>query len=180
MIDLSAQILKWVAQAQLAAISVAGASVVWLKIISAMVSAVFAILIVAAVAKIRAAGEIAAAAVPVTGPMPASSPTGPLRVRWESILAHLDSPQEAEWKVAVMEADKLVETALAQAGFMGESFGDRLMAIAPGTLASLDGLWWAHKVRNRLAHELDYFLRYTEARQAIGYYEQTLTELQVI
>ena len=45
---------------------------------------------------------------------------------------------------------------------------------------SLDGVWWAHKVRNRLAHEMDYFLRYTEARQAVGYFEAALAELQLI
>lgn len=105
---------------------------------------------------------------------------GPLRGRWNDVLVHLDSPRENDWKVAVIEADKLVDDALARTGFAGDTFGDRLMNIQPGTLVSLDGIWWAHKVRNRLAHEPDYFLRYTEARQAIGYFEAALTELAMI
>jgi hypothetical protein len=73
-----------------------------------------------------------------------------------------------------------VDDALSRAGFPGESFGDRLTNIQPGTLLALDGLWWAHRIRNRLAHEMDYFLRYTEARQAVAYYEQALAELQLL
>jgi hypothetical protein len=106
--------------------------------------------------------------------------TGALRGRWDAIAHHLDSPREADWKVAVIEADKLVDDALAKAGFPGETFGDRLSNIQPGTLLSLDGVWWAHKVRNRLAHETDYFLRYTEAKQAVGYFEAALAELQLL
>jgi hypothetical protein len=105
---------------------------------------------------------------------------GMLRERWNGVLSHLDSPRENDWKVAVIEADKLMDDALARAGFAGDTFGDRLMNIQPGTLVSLDGVWWAHKVRNRLAHEPDYFLRYTEARQAIGYFEAALNELAMI
>jgi hypothetical protein len=108
------------------------------------------------------------------------APTGVLRQQWSALVAHLDSPHESDWKVAVIEADKLVDDALARAGFSGETFGDRLSNIQPGTLLSLDGVWWAHKIRNRIAHEADYFLRYTEARQAVGYYEAALTELQLI
>jgi hypothetical protein len=115
-----------------------------------------------------------------TTPAMEAAPMGQLRERWNGILTHLDSPRENDWKVAVIEADKLMDDALARAGFAGDTFGDRLMNIQAGTLVSLDGVWWAHKVRNRLAHEPDYFLRYTEARQAIGYFEAALSELAMI
>lgn len=105
---------------------------------------------------------------------------GALRGRWGEITKLLDSPREADWKVAVLESDKLMDDALARSGFSGDTFGDRLSNIQPGTLLSLDGIWWAHKIRNRLAHETDYFLRYTEARQAVGYFEAALAELQLI
>ncbi len=107
-------------------------------------------------------------------------PAGILRNRWNELCKHLESTHEAQWKMAVIEADKLVDDALVKSGFPGDTFGDRLSNIQPGTLLSLDGIWWAHKVRNRLAHEVDYFLRYTEARQAIGYFEAALSELKLI
>ncbi len=107
-------------------------------------------------------------------------PTGALKGKWDAILGHLDSPHENDWKLAVIEADKLVDSAMQQAGFPGDTFGDRLTNIEPGALISLDGLWWAHRIRNRVAHELDYFLRYTEARQAVSYFQATMEELKLI
>jgi hypothetical protein len=148
------------------------------QLFAAFASAIFVFVIVVATLRRRAFVAAPAATPPAgEGALP---PLGPLREQWNEVLAHLDSPQEAEWKFAVIEADKLVDEMLARAGFAGDTFGDRLTAIAPGTLASLDGLWWAHKVRNRVVHEVDYFLRYTEARQAVGYYQQTLEELQLV
>jgi hypothetical protein len=111
---------------------------------------------------------------------PALPSAGAWRSQWNQIIGHLDSSRETDWKLAVMEADKLANSALQQAGFSGDTFGDRLTNIQPGDLISLDGLWWAHRIRNRIAHEMDYFLRYTEARQAISYYESTLAELQLL
>lgn len=150
--------------------------------VSAVLSALFAFFLVLAVIKKR---QLSVRPDAATGGIAAGAParelsTGPLRARWEVVRTHLESPHEAEWKLAVMDADKLVDDALAKAGFPGDTFGDRLTNIQPGTLISLDGIWWAHRIRNRLAHELDYFLRYTEARQAVGYYEQALTELQLL
>lgn len=109
-----------------------------------------------------------------------SAGQGALRERFNEIAGHLDSARENDWKSAVLEADKLVDTALKQAGFPGDTFGDRLTNIQPGMLVSLDGVWWAHRVRNRIAHEMDYFLRYTEARQAVSYFEAALSELQLL
>lgn len=151
---------------------------------AAAVSALFASVLVVAVLRKRALASAGTAipesAAAAPGPVTGESAARPLGVRWNEVTSHLDSPREADWKVALMEADKLVDDALAKAGFPGDTFGDRLTNIRPGMLVSLDGVWWAHKVRNRLAHEMDYFLRYTEARQAIGYYEQALRELQLI
>lgn len=151
--------------------------------VSLVVCAVFALVLIVAVLKKRAIGEAApvqeeapAAAEPVT----VAPVTGALTGRWNEVVGHLDSARETDWKLAVIEADKLVDTALGRAGFSGDTFGDRLSNIQPGSLLSLDGLWWAHKVRNRLAHEMDYFLRYTEARQAIAYYGAALSELRLI
>lgn len=149
------------------------------EIAAAAVSAVLVSFIF--IARARKLALKAPAPVPeAAAPVASVAPTGALRTRWQAVMARMESPHEADWKLAVIDADKLVDDALARSGYAGDSFGDRLMNIDAGALASLDGLWWAHKVRNRLAHEMDYFLRYTEARQAMGYYEQTLQELNLV
>ncbi len=154
---------------------------VLLSQVALVLSAVFALFIVFVMVQKRAlkSQEKTPTVSPVVGGAD-EAPVGMLRDRWNELLKHLESTHEAQWKMAIIEADKLVDDALAKAGYSGDTFGDRLSNIQPGTLLSLDGIWWAHKIRNRLAHEVDYFLRYTEARQAIGYFEAALSELQLI
>ena len=111
---------------------------------------------------------------------PEAASGGGVISRWEEIVRHFDSTKEAEWKFAIIEADKLVDDLLKQAGYPGDTMGERLMNIEQGQLLSLQGLWEAHKIRNKLAHDVNYFLRYAEARQAIKFYEEALKELQII
>ena len=103
---------------------------------------------------------------------------GAVTSKWSEIMRHLDSEKEAEWKFAIIEADKLVNDLLKSAGYHGDSMGERLMSIEKGQLLSLEGLWEAHKVRNKLAHETNYFLRYAEVRRTLDLYKSTLEELE--
>ena len=112
--------------------------------------------------------------------LPPESALSGSNARWEEIQKHINSTKEAEWKFALIEADKLVDDTLKGAGFAGETMGDRLMNMEKGQLTTLDGLWNAHKTRNRLVHDSNYFLRYAEAKRAVMLYEKTLKELQAI
>lgn len=108
-------------------------------------------------------------------PQPAQ--TSPLDSRWDEIQRHLNSTKEAEWKFAVIEADALIDSLLKASGYPGDTMGDRLKNMDKSQIVTLDGLWEAHKIRNRLAHEPNYFLRYGEAKRAVQLYEKTLKEL---
>ena len=55
-------------------------------------------------------------------------------------------------KHAVMDADKLLDYALKAKGFEG-SLGEKLKAAGP-RFSDLNGIWSAHNLRNRVAHEL--------------------------
>jgi hypothetical protein len=115
-------------------------------------------------------------------PMPmaeAGAGTGPIQQQWDDIIKHVDSIHEGEWKFAVIEADTLVEQVLGKY-FPGDTMGERLMNIDKTKLLSIDGLWEAHKMRNRLTHDANYFLRHAEAMRAIKLFEATLKELGVI
>lgn len=114
----------------------------------------------------------------IVPPQPAQ--TSPLGSRWEEIQRHLNSHKEAEWKFAVIEADSLVNDILKASGYPGDTMGDRLKNINKSQIVTLDELWEAHKIRNRLAHEPSYFLRYGEARRAVQLYEKTLKELNAL
>ncbi|HXV26790.1 MAG TPA: hypothetical protein VD862_02100 [Candidatus Paceibacterota bacterium] len=144
------------------------------------VTLLFLVVTVIGLVKFRGLGQLPATQVPEQDLAAVPVPQGPLAGAWRQVLGYLDSPREADWKLGVLEADKLADAALASAGYAGDGIGERLMNIGPGGLVSLDGLWWAHKLRNRVAHEMEFALRHAEAHQAISYYEQALNELQAI
>jgi hypothetical protein len=97
--------------------------------------------------------------------------------RWQEIKNHVNSFKESEWKLAVIEADKLVDDALKAAGFPGESMGERLMLIKPGQLLNLQYLWDAHKLRNLLVHDANYQVTHRQAIWAVEAFERVLREL---
>lgn len=76
---------------------------------------------------------------------------------------------------SVIEADKLLDNALKQLGFKGETMGERLKSAAP-SLTDNDAIWAAHKLRNRLVHE-DGQPKKSEIRMAIKAFEQALRRL---
>jgi len=88
---------------------------------------------------------------------------------WTRILNFSDQ------KHAVMEADKLLDVVLKKRGYQG-SLGDKLKKHGK-VFSDLNGLWTAHKLRNKLAHELDFRLSDVEAKQAIRTFKKAFEDL---
>jgi hypothetical protein len=151
------------------------------KMISLIVSLSFIAIIVLLIIKARKihVQKIKDLAQAINPPRTKTQP-GPLLSKWGEITRHIDSHKELEWKFAVIEADKLLDELLKSMGYPGETMGERLMSIDRSKLASLNHLWEAHKIRNKIVHEPDYFLRHSEAQMAIQGYERALEELYAI
>ncbi len=101
-----------------------------------------------------------------------------MTIQWEVIQNHLASENPAEWKLAVLEADEMLDEVLARSGYQGETLGEKLKAINPQELKSYQDAWNAHKVRNQIAHEgttMDF--SHKVARDAIHQYENVFKEL---
>jgi len=79
------------------------------------------------------------------------------------------------FKVAVIDADKLLDKALRERGIKGTSMGERLKNAS--YLKNIDAAWSAHKLRNRLVHEADAKFGPAEAKRALGGFKKTLKEL---
>ncbi len=97
--------------------------------------------------------------------------------RWQKILDNVNSDQENNWKIALMDADILLEEVLAEKGYNGSGVGERLKQVGPEYKDSVGYAWEGHKVRNNVAHQADYELGPREAKQAISMYERFFTSL---
>ncbi|MEX0596988.1 MAG: hypothetical protein WD512_10865 [Candidatus Paceibacterota bacterium] len=99
---------------------------------------------------------------------------------WSNIVKRLDSGDEANYKLAVIEADKLIDTVLKNLTIPGSTMGERLKAIPVSQLPSIDNVWQVHKLRNHLVHTTEFVLTENKAKQAITIYQQALNELKVL
>ena len=77
---------------------------------------------------------------------------------WENILKRLEAKDEANHKLAVIEADKLLDTVLKKLTIPGSTMGERLKAIPVSQLPSIDNVWQVHKLRNHLVHTTEFVL----------------------
>lgn len=102
------------------------------------------------------------------------------RAEWDALVARLESDNPNDWRAAVIDADKLVDNILISIGYPGETMGERLKAIERSDFQSLNDVWEAHKIRNRIAHEADHQLSLRDARKAIAFYERALEELEYL
>ncbi len=107
--------------------------------------------------------------------------TGPKNDRLTDLMKHIESDNPNDWKLAIIEADIILDKALKEAGFVGASLGDRLKSMNPAQLPSLDDAWQAHKVRNQIAHDgADFVLTHRLAEDTIKQYRRVFVDLGVI
>jgi len=100
--------------------------------------------------------------------------------KFAELKIHLESENPNDWKLAIIEADIILDETLKQRGYAGPTLGDRLKSISPSSLHSIDDAWQAHKVRNQIAHSgADFILTQKIARETIVQYERVFNELGV-
>jgi len=99
---------------------------------------------------------------------------------WERYLQMIDGDNPAEWRIAILEADKMLESLTIQLGFQGDSLGERLKNADTSRMTTLESAWEAHKMRNRIAHEHGHVLTKRDARKAIILFETVFREFNLV
>ena len=99
---------------------------------------------------------------------------------WHGIEARMRTMQEAEYKLAIIEADKLFDDLLQKMKYKGKDMGERLKQITTEQLSNINAIWKCHKVRNLISHDVSYHLAFSEAQWVIQIYEDAFIELGVL
>lgn len=102
-----------------------------------------------------------------------------MRRRWAEIEDLAGQSGEMGRKMAVMEADKLLDSALKGLAMPGNTLGERLK-FAAYKYPDLRKVWFAHRIRNKLAHESTFHLDTGLAKKAIRHYRVALKMLGAI
>lgn len=105
----------------------------------------------------------------------------PKNPRWEALSALASSPDEGDWRRAILEADSMLAALLVERGYMGESVGEQLKLANPLQFTTLDLAWEAHRMRNAIAHMGEAFpLSERDVRATIDQYRRVFEEFDYI
>lgn len=99
---------------------------------------------------------------------------------WLKTKKLLSYGDEGRSKLAIIEADNILDDILKSADIKGETLGERLKNLNAAQFPNLNEIWEAHKIRNRLVHEPDYSLDSQTVLKIIGFYEKAFKSLELI
>lgn len=101
--------------------------------------------------------------------------------KWGEVIKYINSSNPADWKLAIIEADLILDEMVLRMGYKGANLGERLKTVEEKNFTTLQNAWEAHKIRNRIAHEgSDFSVSRTEARRVIGLYESAFREFEYL
>lgn len=101
--------------------------------------------------------------------------------KWLRVQEHANSDNHSDWRLAIIEADVMLEELLKSLGYHGDGVGEMLKTVDPSDMTTLDNAWEAHKIRNRIAHAGgDFQLNERETKRVISLFESVFREFQII
>jgi len=101
------------------------------------------------------------------------------RAKCLEIEHQLKKDEPSSYAMSVFNYDKLLDQALKARGTRGNTMGERLKN-SVSLYSDRNGVWTAHKLRNRIAHETDVHVSYEEARRAHKNFRKALKDIGVI
>jgi hypothetical protein len=101
--------------------------------------------------------------------------------RWQKVIININSTNQSDWKLAILECDIMLGEILEKMGYVQESISEKLKSIEPSDFTNIENAWEAHKIRNMIAHEgSDFLINEREAKRVIGLYESVFREFEYI
>lgn len=83
------------------------------------------------------------------------------------------------YRLAILDADSLLDKALKESGVEGDTMGERLKK-SNARFSNINQVWTAHKLRNHLAHNADARVNEVVLRRAVAIFKKSLRELGAI
>lgn len=100
--------------------------------------------------------------------------------RWRAIMARMNSSVESQQKVAILEADALVNEILSGAGLGGENMREKLDNALPLQVENKEQILWAHGIRNSIIQDEAFSIDKETAEEVIGVYKEFLESWETL
>lgn len=103
------------------------------------------------------------------------------QLRWNRIMEEVASGVEQNLRLAILEADIMLNELLDVLGYKGETMADKMRQVDRATFNTIDLAWEAHRARNTIAHQgTSASITAAEARRIINLYAKIFREFKYI
>lgn len=100
--------------------------------------------------------------------------------KWKKIKKRLESPSHANWKLAIIESEELVEDTLEKMGYKGEGIREKLKNVDPGVITNLNNLISSYDIFINILAEPDYQITKDRAIKIVSAFEDVLKEFELL
>lgn len=98
--------------------------------------------------------------------------------KWQKIKKRLEKDNEAEYKLALIEADKMLDDILKKMGYGEESLNEKLKRLSLSDVSNLEELLKANDICQNIIRDPDYRLDKEKAEEIIGIFEKSFKDLE--
>jgi len=99
---------------------------------------------------------------------------------WSEIIKQAKSEKEADRKMAVIEADDIINDVLSQLGYGGDTLPEKLERLNEEIIPNLNEIKEAHKKRKEISYDPNKELSSQDAVNLVSVYEKVFKDLQII
>ena len=99
--------------------------------------------------------------------------------KWRKIKERLKKDNEAEYKLALIEADKMLNDVLKKMGYGEESLVEKLKRLSSSDVSNLEELLRANEICQDVIRDPDYKLTKEKAEEVINIFEKSFKDLEV-
>lgn len=100
--------------------------------------------------------------------------------KWKKIVKRLEQGTESEAKLAIIEADDLLNETLEKMGYSGESLEEKLEQLKKTILPNLDEVFEIQKIKSDIVHDPSFQLSFDQAKRILEIYERALANLEAL
>lgn len=99
---------------------------------------------------------------------------------WVKIMKKLKTGKESEYKLAVVEAHNMIDSAFEKAGYSGKNLLEKIEKLGPSVFFNKQDLLKARNIRNEVISNPDFKLELDQAKKVLDIYKRALIDLGLL
>jgi hypothetical protein len=101
-----------------------------------------------------------------------------MSAKWKKVEERMKTKSEAEYKLAVLEAEDLLKQALKMDGYDGDTLEQQLGKVDSSDISDTSKVLKAHYFRNKIVNEVGSKISFSEARDAVDNFKKAFEQMQ--